>query len=237
MKNLILVFGIFLVFGFSSCDAQFGKLLKQVGLEELNTDEIAAGLKEALSKGTSKGSDQLSVKDGFYKSIYKILLPPEAKAVTDKLRLIPGFDKVEENMLEKINRAAEDAAIKAKPIFLSAIKQMTIKDAWNILKGEDNAATQYLMRTTQTALYAEFKPVITESLNKFGALDYWSSAVNKYNQIPLVKKANPDVADHVTNKALEGLFKKIAEEENDIRHNLASRTTDLLKKVFAKQDK
>lgn len=114
---------------------------------------------------------------------------------------------------------------------------MTIKDAWNILKGEDNAATQYLMRTTQTALYAEFKPVITESLNKFGALDYWSSAVNKYNQIPLVKKANPDVADHVTNKALEGLFKKIAEEENDIRHNLASRTTDLLKKVFAKQDK
>jgi hypothetical protein len=237
MKNLLLVFGVFLAFGFSSCDAQFGKLLKQVGLEEISTDEIAAGLKEALTKGTSKGSDQLSAKDGFYKSIYKILLPQEAKAVTDKLKLIPGFDKVEENMLEKINRAAEDAAVKAKPIFISAIKQMTIKDAWNILKGEDNAATQYLIRTTQPALYDEFKPVITESLNKFGALDYWASAVNKYNQIPLVKKANPDVADHVTNKALEGLFKKIAEEENDIRHNFASRTTDLLKRVFAKQDK
>jgi|JI10StandDraft_1071094.scaffolds.fasta_scaffold01936_17 hypothetical protein len=237
MKNLLLVFGVFLAFGFSSCDAQFGKLLKQVGLEEISTDEIAAGLKEALTKGTSKGSDQLSTKDGFYKSIYKILLPQEAKAVTDKLKLIPGFDKVEENMLEKINRAAEDAAVKAKPIFISAIKQMTIKDAWNILKGEDNAATQYLIRTTQPALYDEFKPVITESLNKFGALDYWASAVNKYNQIPLVKKANPDVADHVTNKALEGLFKKIAEEENDIRHNFASRTTDLLKRVFAKQDK
>jgi len=237
MKNLLLVFGVFLAFGFSSCDAQFGKLLKQVGLEEISTDEIAAGLKEALTKGTSKGSDQLSAKDGFYKSIYKILLPQEAKAVTDKLKLIPGFDKVEENMLEKINRAAEDAAVKAKPIFISAIKQMTIKDAWNILKGEDNAATQYLIRTTQPALYDEFKPVITESLNKFGALDYWASAVNKYNQIPLVKKANPDVADHVTNKALEGLFKKIAEEENDIRHNFASRTTDLLKSVFAKQDK
>jgi Mn-containing catalase len=123
MKNLLLVFGVFLAFGFSSCDAQFGKLLKQVGLEEISTDEIAAGLKEALTKGTSKGSDQLSTKDGFYKSIYKILLPQEAKAVTDKLKLIPGFDKVEENMLEKINRAAEDAAVKAKPILFPQLNK------------------------------------------------------------------------------------------------------------------
>ena len=140
-------------------------------------------------------------------------------------------------MVKKINHAAEDAAIKAKPIFLNAIKQLTFADVWNILTGADNAATSFLQRTTTQALFNEFHPVITNALNQQGALDLWSSAVTKYNAIPLVKKANPDVASHVTNKALEGLFKKIADEELDIRHNFAARTTDLLKKVFAKQDK
>ena len=140
-------------------------------------------------------------------------------------------------MVRKINYAAEDAAKKAKPIFVQAIKQITIKDAWNILRGSDNAATEYLQKTTTQALYAEFNPVITQELNQQGALDLWSSAVTSYNKIPFVKQANPDIAAYVTNKALDALFSKIAIEEKNIRNNLAARTSDLLKKVFAKQDK
>ncbi len=235
MKYLVLTFAS--LFLFSSCNAQFGKLLKQVTGQELSTDEVAKGLKEALAKGTTKGSDFLSARDGYFKSVYKILLPPEAKSVCDKLRPIPGFSSVEEDVIEKLNRAAEDAAIKAKPIFLNAIQSMSIADAWNILKGKDNAATTYLQGTTTEPLYAEFKPIITESMEKVGAIQVWTSAVTKYNQIPFVKKANPDMTDYVTRKAMEGLFKLIEEEEKDIRHNLASRTSDLLKKVFSKQDR
>ena len=235
MKYLLFTFsGLFL---FSSCNAQFGKLLKQVTGQDISTDDVANGLKEALSKGTNKGTELLSQKDGYFKSIYKIMLPEDAKKVCDKLGPVPGFASIEEDVIEKLNRAAEDAAIKAKPIFLSAIKSMSIADAWNILKGKDNAATQYLQSTTTDPLYAEFKPIITESMEKVGAIQVWSSAVSKYNQIPFVKKANPDMTDYVTRKALEGLFKKIEEEEKDIRHNLSSRTSDLLKKVFSKQDK
>jgi hypothetical protein len=222
---------------FSSCNAQFDKLLKKVIKVDLSTEDVAAGLKEALSNGTSKGSDLLSQKDGYFKSIYKIYLPEDAKNVCDKLRVIPGFSSIEEDVIEKLNRAAEDAATKAKPIFLNAIKQMTIADAWNILKGTDNAATLYLNRTTHQPLYNEFKPVITASMEKVGAIQLWASAVGKYNQIPFVKKANPDMSDYVTNKALEGLFKKIEEEEKEIRHNLSARTSDLLKRVFEQQDK
>lgn len=235
MKYLLFtISGLFL---FSSCNAQFGKLLKQVTGQDISSDDVANGLKEALSKGTNKGTELLSQKDGYFKSIYKIMLPEDAKKVCDKLRPVPGFASIEEDVIEKLNRAAEDAAIKAKPIFLSAIKSMSIADAWNILKGKDNAATQYLQSTTTDPLYTEFKPIITESMEKVGAIQVWSSAVSKYNQIPFVKKANPDMTDYVTRKALEGLFKKIEEEEKDIRHNLSSRTSDLLKKVFSKQDK
>jgi hypothetical protein len=222
---------------FSSCNAQFDKLLKKVISSDLSTDDVAAGLKEALSNGTSKGSDSLSKKDGYFKSIYKIALPEDAKSVCNKLNMIPGFNSVEDDVVEKLNRAAEDAAVKAKPIFLNAIKQMTIADAWSILKGSDNSATTYLHKTTHQPLFNEFKPVIKESMEKVGAIQIWASAVKQYNQIPFVQKANPDMSDYVTNKALEGLFKKIAEEEKDLRHNFASRTTDLLKKVFSQQDK
>lgn len=235
MKINFLIISTLLVL--SSCSAQFDKFLKKVIKTDLSTEEVASGLKEALSNGTNKGTDLLSQKDGYFKSVYKIVLPEDAKNVCDKLRVIPGFSSIEDDVIEKINRAAEDAAIKAKPIFLSAIKQMTIADAWNILKGQDNAATTYLLRTTNQALYNEFKPVISESMEKVGAIQLWSSAINKYNQIPFVKKSNPDLSDYVTNKALEGLFKKIEEEEKDIRHNFAARTTDLLKRVFSKQDK
>lgn len=202
----------------------------------LTTAEVAAGLKQALEFGISEGAQRLSQADGYYKSPYKILLPPEARKVADKLQNVPGFREVEETILEKINRGAEDAAKKAKPIFVNAIKQMTFSDAMDILMGEDDAATQYLHRTTFDALYQEFNPVIVESLDKFNARDYWADAVNTYNRIPLVEKANPDLDDYVTREALKGLFSMVEKKERNIRNDISARTTDLLKKVFARQD-
>ena len=203
---------------------------------ELTSAEAAGGLKEALNQGIAKGVEILSQKDGYFKSQYKILLPEEARKVTDKLQNIPGFTDVENVILEKINRGAEDAAKKATPIFVSAIKAMTFNDAMNILLGEDNAATVYLQGTTTQQLYQEFNPVIVESLDKFNARQYWADAVNAYNKLPFVEKINPSLDDYVTNKALEGLFGMVKKEEKNIRENVSARTTELMRRVFAKQD-
>lgn len=203
----------------------------------LTNEEVGRGLKQALEIGIGKGSDLLSEVDGYYQSPYKILLPPEARKVTDRLQNVPGFTQLEEVVLEKINRGAEDAAAKAKPIFVDAIRQMTFADAMNILLGDKDAATAYLRNSTYDKLYAEFSPVIVNSLDKFDARQVWGDAVNSYNQIPFVEKADPDLGDYVTNQALDGLFAMVAREELNIRTNLAARTTDLLKRVFARQDK
>lgn len=228
---LFLVFTLIL----TSCD-----VLQQVATtaieKALTGDDIGNGLKEALTLGIGKGSDVLSQKGGYFNSAYKILLPAEARQITDKLKFIPGFNKVEDIVLEKINAGAEDAAAKAKPIFVSAIKQMTITDALNILMGDKNAATEYLKRTTFQQLYNEFNPVIVTSLDKYDARKYWGDAVNTYNKIPLVKKANPSLDEYVTNQALNGLFSMVEEKERSIRTNTGERVTDLLKRVFAKQD-
>lgn len=202
----------------------------------LTTAEIASGLKQALEFGISEGAQRLAEKDGYYKSQYKILLPPEARKVTEKLQNIPGFSDVEEIILEKINRGAEDAAKKAAPIFVDAITGMTFDDALGILMGDKNAATSYLNNATYQKLYAEFSPVIIESLDKFNARQYWSDAVNVYNRIPLIEKANPDLGDYVTSEALDGLFSMVEKKELEIRNNVGARTTELLRKVFAKQD-
>jgi hypothetical protein len=135
-----------------------------------------------------------------------------------------------------MNLGAEDAAKEAKPIFVSAITGMSFSDATNILLGADNAATEYLKRTTDQQLYEKFNPKIVASLDKIGANNLWKKAADTYNKIPLVTKVNNDLDDYVTKEALKGLFAKIAEEEKNIRRNKGSRTTDLLKKVFAKQD-
>lgn len=216
-----------------SCDPN---TLNQILSVPLTNADVANGLKQALSIGAEDSSSTLSNLNGYYQSPYKILLPQEARTVIDKLKFIPGFSNLEEEVVKKLNRGAEDAAKKAAPIFLNAIKQMTIQDAMGILMGEKDAATQYLNRTTQQALYKEFNPVIVNSLNKFGALDLWSSAVNKYNAIPFVTKVNPDLADHVTTKALDGLFGEVAKKELGIRTDLSQRTSDILRRVFAKQD-
>lgn len=203
---------------------------------ELTSLEIGNGLKEALNIGISKGADRLSARDGYLKSVYKILLPEEVQKVTQKLSGLPGFDKAETKMLELLNRAAEDAATSAKPIFVAAIKEMTFQDATSILMGEKNAATQYLNRKTYNNLQGAFQPKIKASLNKVKATEYWTKAANTYNKIPLVKKVNPNIDDYVTTKALDGLFGMVTKEELAIRTNVSSRTSDLLKKVFAKQD-
>lgn len=202
----------------------------------LTQDEIGNGLKEALEVGISKGADLLSQKDGYYKSAYKILLPPEAQAITAKLKNVPGFSQVEEVILEKLNRGAEDAAKQAKPIFVDAIKAMSFKDATQILMGDKNAATSYLHTNTNNKLYSAFSPVIVESLDKFKAREYWADAINAYNKIPFVKKANPNLDEYVTNQALDGLYSMVEKKELDIRQNVGARTSDLMRKVFAKQD-
>lgn len=234
------IFALLLITQLMACtpaeiQSALGTLMDGTG-GELTNSQIASGLKEALNSGVSKGAATLSQTDGYFKSSYKILLPPEARKVTEKLQKIPGFSNVENIILEKINRGAEDAAKKAKPIFVSAIKNMTFKDVMNILMGEDDAATRYLEGATSNKLYREFNPVIVESLDKFNARKYWSDAVTAYNKIPFVDKADPDLDDYVTKEALKGLFGMVEKEEKNIRNNLAARTTDLLKRVFAKQD-
>lgn len=235
------IFAILLSITFlTSCDqATMQKVLDAAataGGTELTQGEIANGLKEALNKGVDKGVQYLSKTDGFYKTSYKILLPEEAQTVVEKLKVIPGFDKVEEEILMKINRSAEDAVKKASPIFVNAITSMTINDAMGILMGDKNAATLYLDKKTHQPLFNEFQPVIVKSLNQYNALDYWTDAVNAYNKIPFVKKLNPKLEEFITEKALTSLFDRIEKEEVNIRQNTASRTTDLLRKVFAKQD-
>lgn len=227
------------LFSFSA-QAQFGKVLDKAKATikggNLSQEEVGNGLKSALDIGVDEAVSFLSAKDGYYKSAYKIMLPKEAQTVTNKLKAVPGFGDVETKLVEKINRAAEDAAVKAKPIFIDAIKGMSFSDAMNILMGKKDAATRYLEKSTYDQLYNAFKPVIVESLDKVNARQYWKSAVTKYNKIPFAKKTNPDLDDHVTRQALTGMFGLVEKKEEGIRGDQSLRTNDLLKKVFAKQD-
>jgi len=235
MKNFLLLGLITLTF--ISCDPKdLQRVMDTVGSAGLSNLDVANGLKEALEFGVDNSVKNLSKQNGFYKSAYKILLPDEANTVIDKLKIIPGFTNLEDEIVKKINHAAEDAASKAGPIFLDAVRGITFDDAMNILMGNQDAATQYLHNRTYNSLYGEFKPVLVNSLNSFGALDLWSDAVDKYNKIPFITKVNPDLADHINTKALYGLFDLIEAKEKGIRTDVSQRTTTLLKDVFAKQD-
>jgi len=202
---------------------------------QLSTAEVSAGLKEALEKGASKGSDLVSQVDGYYQNAeIKIPFPPEIKNVETRLRQIGMGSEVDKFVLA-LNRAAEDAAKEAKPVFISAIKQMTIQDAYAILQGEQDAATQYLKRTTSDQLAVKFKPIVQNSLNKVNATQYYHNLITSYNKIPLVKKLNPDLDAYATEKAMDGLFLMVAKEEKSIRQDPLARTSDLLRKVFGQQ--
>lgn len=235
MKKVVFSLVAFGLFGCAEMQQVLDQLPQETGV--LSQAEIGNGLKEALNNGITKQVSKLTATDGFFKNeAVKILLPEELQTVDKKLRQI-GMGKLADEGLKVINRAAEDAVKEATPIFVDAVKQMTFTDAKNILLGNDSSATTYLQNTTSTALYAKFNPVIKNSYTKVGADKIWSQIITKYNSIPLVTKVNPDLTDYTTNKAMEGVFKMIAVEEKDIRTNLSSRSSDLLKKVFALQDK
>lgn len=195
--------------------------------------EAASGIKEALAQGLAKAVLQLNTEDGFFKSqFYKILLPPEAQKVEKTLRSI-GLGSMVDKAILQINRGAEDAAGYAKPIFVDAIKSMSLNDAIGLVRNGDTSATHFFREKTTDKLIAAFTPVIKSSLDKVSATRYYGDIVNKYNSLPTTfNKINPDLTSFVTLKATDALFDLVSQEEKNIRNNFAARTTELLKKVF-----
>lgn len=199
----------------------------------LSTNDIIAGLKEALAVGAERSSTKLSAMDGFFKNAaIKILLPEEAQKVEKTLRDL-GMGSLVDKAILSVNRAAEDAASSAAPIFVNAVKSMTINDALGILKGSDTAATSYLKGKTTVALTNAFKPVIEKSLAKVNATKYWGDVFTAYNQFA-TKKINTDLSAFVTERALNGIFYQVGLEEKAIRKDPVARTTEILRKVFGK---
>src|ERR1700730_8033063 len=197
--------------------------------------EAAQGIREALSQGTSTAVLNLHTQDGFFgNQAYKLFLPPDATKIKYTLCDL-GLGKIVDRAILQINRAAEDAVGEAKPIFVDAIRQMTIADAINIVRGERDAATQYFRDKTTVKLIAAFSPNIKQALDRTNATRYYGDAVNAYNKLPTTfNKINPDLPSYVTQKAVDALFDQIAKEELNIRQNPRARTTEILKKVFGK---
>ena len=221
-------------------DSSVNKIIDGItqGNGSLSTEDVVAGLKEALEKGTQTGTDKLSAVNGFLQNAaVKILLPPEAQKAEKMLRSA-GLGKLADDAIASMNHAAEDACKDAAPIFVNAIKQMSIQDAWGILKGSDTSATHYLKVKTTDPLTTAFKPVIEQSLQKVDATKYWSDFANAYNKINMFgkDKLDTDLSTYVTSKALNGIFLEIGEQEKQIRKDPAARTSELLKKVFGQSN-
>lgn len=235
MKNkLILPLFALLMATQVSAQISLPKILKKNSAASGVTEaEAGAGIKEALSKGVTNAVLNLNKTDGFFGSeFYKMLLPPDAKKVESTLRNMGMGAQVDKAVLA-INRGAEDAVAFAKPIFLDAIKEMTLTDALNILKGSKDAATSYFKQKTQQKLIEAFTPSVKSSLEKTDATKYYGDLMNTYNKLPTtMKKINPDLTSYVVGKAVDALFDQVAKEEADIRANPLARTSDLLKKVF-----
>ena len=205
------------------------------GNVSLSNDEVVAGLKEALTIGAENSAGLASKVDGFYKNpAIFIPWPQEARNMKEKLVAI-GMSKQVEDFEASLNRAAEEAAKSAAPIFVSAVKNMTVKDGFNILKGADTSATNYLRTNTSESLRNTFTPIVRSAIDKVKVTSYWTPLITSYNKIPFVQKQNPDLEAYVTNKAIDGLMVLIAKEEINIRNNAAAQVTDLLKKVFGKK--
>lgn len=233
MKKVSLLIVSFLLFSCAELQEVVNKLPNE---NVLSQEQIAQGLKEALNKGISNEVSKLTKTDGFYKnSLVKILLPQELQKVDNTLRDI-GLGNLADEGLLLLNRAAENAVKEATPIFVNAVKQMSFADAKQILLGNDRAATDYLSQKTRNQLYSKFNPIIKASFDKVGANDIWNTVISKYNALPMTSNVNPDLTDYVTEEALKGVFTMIAIEEKDIRNNIKSRTTDILRRVFALQD-
>jgi len=249
IKRQLLILSLSLIL-FSGC-AELSSLIESVSVDTpLSETEVSQGLKEALITGSKNASSILSTVNGYYgDELVKILLPEEASIIIDNLSKIPGGDKLVEDVILSINRAAEDAAREVAPIFINSIKQMTINDAFGILRGSDNAATQYLINTTRADLYNLYKPKIRQSTEKdilggISAKDSWEALTGKWNlfansvagRLANVSPVNTDLDGYLTNKALDGMFMKVQDEEKKIRENVSARITPLLKKVFGSLD-
>lgn len=202
---------------------------------DLTNDEIISGLKQALTIGTDSTVKQLNLTDGYFKNqAIKVLFPKEAETIQSVVSTLPGGQALVDEFVVKMNRAAEDAAKEAKPIFVNAVTGMTINDGLGILQGGDTAATHYLRQKTYNDLMGLYKPKIENSMNAVGAQDAWKTLTETYNKVPFVKPVNTDISAYVTGRALSGLFVVVGEKERDIRKDPFKRVTDLLKKVFAK---
>ncbi len=233
MKKIVAICFICLLSSCAELQNVVGGLPGQAGMDNAM---IGNGLKQALDFGIDKQVTKLTQKNGFYSNeLVKILLPPELQKVDNTLRKI-GLGKLADEGIKSLNRAAEDAVKEATPIFVDAVKGITFADARNILLGSNDAATTYLKSKTQQALYNKFNPVIQNSFAKVGADQIWTNLITKYNNLPLTADVNPDLTDYVTTEALKGVYTMIAVEEQQIRTKTASRTTELLRRVFALQD-
>lgn len=234
MKKFLLL-ALLLSSLFSKAQVNINNILNSVNStlgNGLSNADITKGLKEALNVGTKNATGKASKVDGYYKnSLIKIAFPSDAKDMRSTL-LKMGMKKQVEDFEKQLNRAAEDAATKAAPIFLAAITKMTINDGLTILRGKDDEATQYLKKTTSAELSKQFRPIIAASLKKVQITKYWNPLFTTYNKVPFVKKVNPSLDDYVTQRAIEGLFKLVAQEETKIRKDPAARISDILKKVF-----
>lgn len=232
MKTILFTF--LLSISFISCDTlkQFPMSTGNAGV--LTEAEAGQGIKEALAQGVTNAVLNLNKTDGFFGSeFYKLLMPPDAQKVVNTLNSL-GMGNLVDKAVLAINRGAEDAVGYAKPIFVDAIKEMTIMDALNIVKGQKDAATQYFKDKTTQKLIAAFSPSVKSSLDKVSATKYYGDVINTYNNFPTTfKKVNPDLASYVVGKAVDALFDQVAKEEANIRANPLARTTDILKKVFA----
>jgi len=202
------------------------------GPAPLTNIEVIKGLRNALTVGTNNSSGLTSKLDGFYKNpeIF-IPFPKEAIKVKEKLETL-GMKKQVDDFVLTLNRAAETATKEAAPIFVSAIKEMTIADGFAILKGNDNAATQYLKDKTSAQLKIKFNPVVKNAITKVEVTKYWNPLITTYNKIPFIEKMNPDLEDYITTKAMDGLFLMIEKEEKKIRKDPIARVTEILKRVF-----
>ncbi len=240
MKSLIVILSLAIILpSCSSGQFDLGKASKEVNKaingKTLTNQEVIDGLKQALTIGGQNASGSASKPDGYFRNpIIKIPFPPETKNMETKLRSL-GMSKQVDEFVLTINRAAEEAAKQAAPIFTDAVKSMTITDGMNILKGKDTAATSYLRQKTSVALHDKFKPVIKAATQKVNVTQYWNPLATTYNKIPFVDRVNPDLDEYITQKALSGLFYLISQEEIKIRKDPAARVTDLLKKVFGSQ--
>ncbi len=233
MKKIIaLTLVSFTAFSCAEMTSVLNEVNNSTSTPSLTNSEVISGLKEALTIGTNNSSALTSRVDGFYKNpeIF-IPFPAEAIKVKEKVEAI-GMKKQVDEFVLTLNRAAETASKEAAPIFVDAIKNMSIADGFAILRGNNNAATQYLREKTSASLKIKFNPIVKNAISTVEVTKYWNPIISAYNKIPFTEKQNPDLEDYVTTKAMDGLFLMIQKEEANIRLNPAARVTDILKKVF-----